>query len=169
MSDETQAQAAEVTAPEGQTDGAGELREDTFPRAYVEDLRRESAGHRTRAQAAEARLTELTEAAARAARESEARITAAEQRYTETLIASAILAGAARMGFIDPQDAVRLADTARVAVEDGRVAGADTALEELAKAKPHLLRGTGATDAAATGRPGASAGMNEAIRRAAGL
>lgn len=143
---------------------------ETFDRAYVEELRRESAGHRTRAQQAERELAALKERSEKATAEHTALVSAAEQRYKDALIAGAILASAARMGYHDPADAVRLADTSTLVVENGAVTGTDAVLEALAKSKPHLIRGTAAQDASATGgRPQQTAGMNEAIRRAAGL
>jgi hypothetical protein len=46
--------------PEGNTDNFTESGEgDTFPRSYVEELRKESGGHRTKAKAAEDRADKL--------------------------------------------------------------------------------------------------------------
>lgn len=47
----------EVTTPETENDGLGD---DTFPRSYVEELRRENASYRDKAKTAQARADELS-------------------------------------------------------------------------------------------------------------
>jgi len=159
-------------APPQQQAGAGgngqDGTADTFPRAYVEELRRESAGYRTRAQTAEQQLTAAQQAAEARLRDAEGRATAAEQRMNELTISNALVAEAARLGFHDPEDAVRLADTSEVKLEGGRVLGVDETLKALAAKKPHLLKGRGSGDAGATGAQHTATSMNDAIRAAAG-
>jgi hypothetical protein len=148
--------------------GNGEGTADTFPRQYVEELRRESAGYRTRAQQAETQLEQTQKASGQQLTEAMNRATAAEQRLNELTVANALVAEAARMGFHDPEDAVRLADIAQVELKEGRVQGVEDVLKALATKKPHLLKGRATGDAGASGTGGATKGMNEAIRAAAG-
>lgn len=170
--DDQDAQAASETAQDAhqQADAGGggkETSTDLFPRVYVEELRRESAGYRTRAQTAEQELKALQEKAEKEREEVEAKVAAAEQRLSEVTIGNALTMEASRMGFIDPEDAVRLVDTSGVAMKEGKVEGVQDSLKALAARKPHLLRGRGVTDAAASGSGSTASGMNEAIRAAA--
>lgn len=166
--------ASESTAQDAHTaDAGGEGKDpktdDVFPRPYVEELRRENAGYRTRAQQAERELEALREQAAKERQEVEAKVTATEQRLAELTIGNAVVVEATRMGFIDPEDALRLADTKGVTLADGgKVEGVAEALKELAAKKPHLIKGRGVADAGASGSTGAAPSVNEAIRRAAG-
>lgn len=86
---------------------------------------------------------------ARAKAETEAK--AARESAKQMLIQAALLVEAGRAGAIDPDDIVSLASREGIEVsEDGKVSGADKAVQALLKAKPHLFR-------ASTGSaPGAS-------------
>lgn len=62
--------------------------------------------------------------------------------------------------FIDPDVVLALVDKSKVTVkEDGSIEGVDAVLDELAKAKPHLLKGSSGSKLGAT-NPGAG-GQNE--------
>lgn len=165
--------ASESTAHDAQNANAGsegtDTGTDTFPRVYVEELRRESAGYRTRAQQAEKELQTEREKAQKKRQEVEAKLTAAEQRLNESIVSTALVVEATRMGFHDPEDAVRLADISNVKLtEAGKAEGVAEALQALATKKPHLLKGRGVSDASASGEASTGRTMNEVIRNAAG-
>lgn len=110
--------------------------------------------------------TELQKAMEKAAelQEQNARLS---QERTELLIRSAVVAEASKLGFVDPGDAYRLVDLAKIKITDGgEVQGAAEALGEIAQAKPYLLgrggSGVGATNPA---RGGAQQGETDADRR----
>lgn len=149
--------------------GGDEQKVETFDRAYVEALRQEAAGYRTRAKQAE-------ETAQKAQSETAARIKAAEDnaaamktKVQELTVQQAVYLEAVRMGFFDPEDAVRLSDSSVVKLgEDGKVEGVTDALQALAKTKPHLLRARGTGDAAHMGGAATGNDMNRQIRQRAG-
>lgn len=65
---------------------------------------------------------------------------AAAQASRDRILRLATVGVASRLGFTDPEDAVRLIDTASLEVgDDGTPANADAVLAALAKAKPYLL------------------------------
>lgn len=146
--------------------GGGEQVE-TFDRAYVEQLRREAAGYRTRATQAEEKAERLAKEAAERAEKAEAEAAALQSRFAELTVSQALYLQAVRMGFHDPEDAVRLADKSGLTVEDDKVKGVEDVLKALATAKPHLVKGRATGDAAASGGVPAS-DMNAAIRQRAG-
>lgn len=76
--------------------------------------------------------------------DAEAAATARELEINERLIRAEVRAAAAKLGFVNPEDAYGLADLADVTVqEDSTVKGIDKALKDLAKDKPYLLSGDG--------------------------
>lgn len=121
MTEETGAAQSDGDAPETPTptpdtpdpDAAGTDDQETFPRAYVEDLRRENAGYRAKAQRADALAERLLETTVRSA-------------------AAAILA--------DPADLL-LFGRAEDLLDDDKMPDADkitAAAHKLVTAKPHL-------------------------------
>ncbi|MDI6872141.1 MAG: hypothetical protein QME79_12515 [Bacillota bacterium] len=86
---------------------------------------------------------------ARVKAESEAK--AAKESAKQMLIRAALLVEAGKAGAVDPEDVVVLASREGIEVgEDGKVTGADKAVQVLVKAKPHLFK------AAGVGTPGAN-------------
>ncbi len=70
-----------------------------------------------------------------------AKFAEAESRAKSNLVKSAIVAGAARLDFNDPQDAYRLLDAGGFEVaDDGSVEGLDGALQKLLSEKPYLRK-----------------------------
>jgi len=102
-----------------QQDDGHEPEGDTFPRAYVEQLRSEAAEHRTRANAAEQRVVDL-----------------------RASILNTALRTAAAVRLQDPEDVSRLGDVARFLNDDDTVDtdGITAAMDDLLKAKPHLQK-----------------------------
>jgi len=92
--------------------------------------------------------------------EAQKALTRAEADRQQTLIQSAVIAKAAALGFADPQDAYGLLDMAKVTVADGKVAGIDEALAEMAKAKPYMLKRP-AQAPLHTGNPGSASAPEE--------
>lgn len=114
----------------------------------IKDLRKEAAGWRNKLRQAEeaeqarqrSEMTELERIKADLEAERQAR-TQAEQRQREQLVRTQVIAAAARQGFTDPDDAIRMLDTSGLeADESGKIDGLDNALQQLAKAKPYLLK-----------------------------
>jgi len=64
----------------------------------------------------------------------------AQKHAQEILIKSAVISQAAALNFNDPEDAFALVDKSQFEVEDGKVAGVEEALKELAKSKPYMLQ-----------------------------
>ena len=70
----------------------------------------------------------------------EADLNITREKADRTLINSELKVFAAQMGFVDPDDAVILADKTEIQVDDSdKVTGAKEAIEALAKNKPHLV------------------------------
>lgn len=165
----------EGTTPDPQTgDGSPETNsngdgQESFDAAYVKKLRQENAGWRTRAQAAEAKvsefeksqLSESEKAQARVA-EQDVRIAELEQQVRRSNLEHQVMAAAPKFG-IDAA-VVGLLDLDRLEVaEDGTIANLDDVLRDLVKAvQPRGSGGGGA-------RPQEPAtSMNDLIRQAAG-
>lgn len=122
-----------------------------FPASEVKKLRDEAAKWRTQYQDANGRLEALQANAPEpdaepATAEFEQQISTQAEQINTLRVQNAVLAEAARnredrAAFIDPEDAVRLADLSSVEIgEDGTVTGVAEAIQALAAAKPHLLR-----------------------------
>lgn len=119
----------------------------------VKSLRREAASWRTKLRQAEeaeeqrkrSEMTELEKLKADLEAERQARAKAEEQRRGQ-LLRTQVITAAARIGFNDPDDALRMIDAASLEVDDqGAVDGLDAALQALAKAKPYLIKSTTGT------------------------
>ena len=79
-------------------------------------------------------------------------------KANDRLIRSEILSKSTK--FIDPDVVIALVDKSKVTVkDDGTVEGVDAVLDELAKAKPHLLKGS--TAHGNPTNPGSGASQNE--------
>lgn len=138
-------------------------------KAALAAARKEAAAYRVRAKEAEGKLTAAAGETEAKLKEATDKLAAAESRVKDSLIASSVMAEAARMGFADPSDAVALLPAGAVTVGDGeKVEGVAEALKALAKAKPHLLRGRGEGDSRDKGTPPKATDMNDALRKAAG-
>lgn len=119
----------------------------------VKTLRREAASWRTKLRQAEeaeeqrkrSEMTELEKLKADLEAERQARAKAEEQRRGQ-LLRTQVITAAARIGFNDPDDALRMIDASALEVDDqGAVDGLDAALQALAKAKPYLIKSTTGT------------------------
>lgn len=116
----------------------------------VKALRKEAAGWRNKLRQAEeaeaerqrSEMTELERIKADLEAERHARAQA-EQRQRDQLIRTQVISSAARSGFNDPEDAIRMLDITALEVdESGKIDGLDGALQQLAKSKPYLLKTT---------------------------
>ncbi len=76
------------------------------------------------------------------AAEAEARALEKERLAQETLIRSAVLSEASKLGFANPEDAYLLLAQKPTIGEDGQPAGVAEAIKALAESRPYLLRGT---------------------------
>lgn len=137
----------------------------TYDAAYVAELRKEAAGHRKRAQDAEAKLKAKEDAELSETEKRERDLKDATKRAEEAekrAHLAEVRAEAASAGAVDAADVARLIDPD---VEDVRKAIAD-----LKKAKPYLFTrpGAGSADGGAGGKPPAGNSMNDRIRAAAG-
>jgi len=165
MSDDNAAQAAAdalaaKTAAEAKTNDSSD--KDTFPRSYVEELRKENAEYRTRAKSAEDTAKATSDAAVKAAND---KADAATLLAKTASISAAVTISAAHLGFADPDDAVKLMDASKVTYEDGKVSGVDEALKALSTAKPHLLGSRAAGDGTDKKHDKKPSDMNAAIRK----
>lgn len=70
----------------------------------------------------------------------ESALTARERELQTARMENAVIAAAAKVGFVDPAEAWALVDRAKIVYQDGKIAGADDVVGELAKVKPHLLK-----------------------------
>lgn len=144
----------DVGTTQGQEPGAEQKAPDVDAlMTEVKSLRREAASWRTKLRQAEeaeeqrrrAEMTELERLKADLEAERQARAQAEEQRRSQ-LLRTQVIAAAARIGFNDPDDALRMIDAASLEVDDqGAVDGLDAALQALAKAKPYLIKSTTGT------------------------
>lgn len=156
--------------PETPTAGGDGEERTTFDRTYVESLRREAAGYRTRAQTAEEKIRTVEQTANERIAEAQSRADALQTQVTDMARQQAVLVGAIALGFQDPDDAVRLLDPDAVIVgDDGAASGVDEALKALAAKKPHLLKGRATSDATSgAGSRSLDSDMNRAIRAQTG-
>lgn len=116
--------------------------------------------------------TELQKATDATAAEKE-RADKAEARYRSVVVEREFTRAAAKVDFIDPDDAYRLIDADDIEYDDsGRPKNAEKLLTALAKSKPHLVRAGGKGGSGdgglRGGEPNTGTDMNAAIRRAAG-
>ena len=132
----------------------------------IKELSEEAKGYRLKLREAEAEVekarSEFEEFKKQAATTADER-KHLESALTEARIDNAIVVDAIGLGFYDPSDAVRLVTRDGVEMKDGKPVGVKEALTALAKAKPHLLRDTGAEDAGARGSGPSRSNMNDFI------
>jgi hypothetical protein len=76
------------------------------------------------------------------AAEAEAKALERERLAQETLIRSAVLSEASKLGFTNPEDAYLLLAQKPTIGEDGQPVGVAEAIKALAETRPYLLRGT---------------------------
>lgn len=165
-----QAAAAEKAAQEAKDKAASDESKQTFPLSYVQELRQEAAAQRTRANDAEAQSKAAKEAADAATKKATEDIAAAQSLVKQASIQASVTTHAAKLGFVDPEDAVKLLDTSKVTFENGTVAGVEDALKALASNKPHLLGSRGAGDGPdKNGGKKPTSDMNAQIRKQAGV
>lgn len=135
---------------------------ETFPREYVEQLRRENADFRTRASTAEAKITEAERAKMSDSdrlkaekEESDKKATALEATLRSERLESAIKLALVGRKFRDPDDTYKLIDISAIKVDDDGKPNAQSlkaALDKLATDKPYLLDdGTGSGDGGSRG------------------
>lgn len=141
MSEVTQPDAVETTETDDEHQDDGK----PFDREYVEKLRKESQGYRERAKTAEARVTELDDAAARADRY-------ARELFTARVTATGRLA--------DPTDLPFSAEL----LDDPEALTA--AIDALTEAKPHLASRKPAWGNVGAGQCGTSPGPVDLFGRA---
>lgn len=99
----------------------------------------------------------------------ETKLTQQAQAMRERAIRHAVEIEASRANFIDPADAIALADLSAIQYDDdaGTVSGADAVVKALAKAKPHLVKqATLAPNInGAAGGKGSMTSIDEAVAR----
>ena len=162
----TQAQAAA-----GTTDQPSTTTDVTVLQRELAEARREAAKHRTDLRkVTDAQLSE-TERLQRRVTELEAEREAIASREKERAVRFAALEAAAKLGFRDPDLAVRLIDPAAVETkDDGTPKNVERLLAEVLARSPYLGRPGASADFGGGQRRTAPAGtdMNSLIRRAAG-
>lgn len=169
MADETGQQSqADSGGQQSQVDNQGGEKgsqgEKTFDQAYVEKIRQEAAGYRTKLRDAEAELekrkaAELseTERAKKEAADATAKLAEAEARIKAAQTRAEIATLGAALKLADADDAYRLLDQAAIQYdEDGRPKNLKTLLEALVKAKPYLVQGAASTSVNNPARTGAT-------------
>lgn len=159
-------------------DGDGNEGGTTFDQAYVESLRKESAGRRIkakesdeRATAAEAELAKIKQAemddlekatanletANETASTATARAEAAEATLLAERVRFAVTIAAAESGFEDPTDALSMISQDDLVDDEGEISGkkVKARLKALSDAKPYLLKaaGGGSGDGGPRGKP----------------
>lgn len=155
MADEETTSVETTPAPDGGTpDGAtagqtaAELKAENERMAKaLKDANREAASRRKRLEELEAAEEQRKAAAMSETEKLQKQLddlknenAALMQKHQDRAIKQAIQIEAARMGFIDPYDAMTPAVLAAVSInDDGDVEGVGDALKELAKTKPYLL------------------------------
>jgi hypothetical protein len=171
----TEAQAAEGAQPQEGTTGAAQVAEPSLdPTALQRELaeaRREAAKYRTD-------LRKVTDAQLSESERLQRRVTELEQeraesaaRDRERAIGLAALEAAGRLGFRDPDLAVRLVDPSAVEVsDDGSPKNVERLLADVLARSPYLARPGTAADFGGGVRGSGPSGtdMNRLIRRAAG-
>lgn len=121
----------------------------TFSAEYVRELREENKGWRLKASEQEGIARTHKEAADKAAKEAEEKVSAATKAGNDRIIRAELKAVALKAGLVD-LDGLKLADLSKVTLDDkGEVQGADALLEQLKKDKPYLF-GAASTS---TGKP----------------
>jgi hypothetical protein len=97
---------------------------------------------RAKVKAAEDKDKSDVEKLAGTARETADKLTAAERRAADLSLQLTVERAAGKLGFHDPDDAYRLIDRKAVELDDdGDPKNVEALLKDLAKAKPHLVKG----------------------------
>jgi hypothetical protein len=168
----------EQTTTQGQEPGAEQSTPDIEALLKeVKTLRKEAASWRTKLRQAEeadeqrkrSEMTELEKLKADLEAERQARA-AAEQQRQQQLLRTQVISAAAKAGFNDPEDAVRLLDAQALEIDDhGQIGGLDSELKRLLAAKPYLAAKTGTISPTnpAGGAPGQS--TEERLKRIYGM
>ena len=150
----------------------------TFDQAYVDTLRKESAGRRVKAKESDAKVEALEaelakikqaemndlekattslEAAVTKSTDAEGRATAAEAQLVAEQIRFAVTIAASEAGFEDPTDALSMIPQDGLVDDEGEVSTktVNARLKALADKKPYLLKasGKGSGDGGSTGKP----------------
>ena len=132
--------------------------DETFGREYVESLRKESSGYRSRAKEAEDELEEFRKSQMSEQEKAidDARKEGAEQAadHYKPLLAQERVKAQASGEFTDPDDAIRYLDLDKIDLDDDYAIG--EALTELLKDKPYLAakgRTQGSIDQGPRGKP----------------
>jgi len=136
---------------------------ETFDAAYVETLRQESAGYRTKlkeledkeTERAKAELSETDRAKAEAVEEKGKRETA-EKALLDERKRIAVISEAAKLKFLDPEDALAHLDLTDIRMnEDGtpHKTSVESAVKKIADTKKYLISGPGSADGGAGGTP----------------
>ncbi|QOR55274.1 MAG: hypothetical protein SHS37scaffold220_43 [Phage 67_12] len=111
----------------------------TFSAEYVRELREENKGWRLKASEQENAAKIHKEAADKAAKEAEEKVSAATKASNDRIIRAELKAAALKAGMVD-LDGLKLADLSKVTLDDkGEVQGADALMDELKKSKPYLF------------------------------
>ena len=140
----------------------------------IAELRKENAAHRTRqsayekaqAEAEAAKLSDLEKANKRAA-DLEAQLNDRTRAYQERLVKAEIKAGAAGVGIIDPDAAVKLLDWSQFEYDDeGVPTNISKLLDQLVKDKPYLA--SARTNAASSVSSGGVTNPSRSATSAAG-
>lgn len=157
-------QAGATTTPSNPS--ANTRTSDDYERQIAE-LRKENASYRTKQNAIEkaqadadaAKLSDLEKANKRAA-DAEAQLNDRTRAYQERLVKAEIKAGAAGVGIIDPDAAVKLLDWSQFEYDDeGVPTNISKLLDQLVKDKPYLAgaRASGAVSSGGVTNPSRSA------------
>jgi hypothetical protein len=99
------------------------------------------------------------------ARQREEALTARDRELQNARLEAAVIAVAAKAGFVDPSEAWALVDRNKIGYTDGKAEGVDVAITELAKAKPHLLRSTSSAPALPDHNPSGITGQSDVSER----
>lgn len=142
----------EETTAQGQEPGAEQSTPDIdVLLKEVKSLRQEAASWRTKLRKAEeaeeqrrrSEMTELEKLKADLEAERQARA-AAETQRTQQLLRTQVISAAAKAGFNDPEDAVRMLDQTALEIDDkGQIGGLERELKALLAAKPYLAKQSG--------------------------
>lgn len=147
------AMAVQATADDGAQAAPDEPNTDGLTleaaQAELKRARREAASYRTKLREAETAQAEKEKGKLSDLERLQAELNETKQALAETqrlaqerLVRHAVVAAAARAGFNDPDDAMRLIDQGTLEVhDDGGVDGVDKAIQAIAKSKPYLVRG----------------------------
>lgn len=153
--------ATPPSAPAPKTDAPPKV--ETFDAAYVEELRQENAASRVKlkeledkeAERAKAEMSDTERAKAEAAEEKAKRETA-ETALTDERKRNAVISEAAKLKFLDPEDALAHLDLADIRLNDDGTphkTSVESAVKKIADAKKYLISGTGSADGGAGNTP----------------